>query len=597
MINLINRHAVSIFCAAVFLCSISFAKVLFASNISGLLDEANEIRTSNPNEFKKILTRLDNKLNEMTIHENYYFRYLQAYKLTFEGKFQEALPIFKNILSSEDAELSIKFRSRLTIINIFGIEQNWTKGLSQLSILLSESPKIKHVDTYLNGLTVTAAFYNQISQYELGLQYGELLFHNATQARIKCMAKTLIVESKLHLQQLKKNDSEFYQSIEICKKEAVLANFIRSYQAKFYLEQDKSSEVINFLSPHLQAIESTKYPRLIVEIYTSLAKAYWLQNDLYNASLYAEKSIQTGQNFKTTQAVVAAYKLLYQVAKAQNGHQKALNLHETHAELDKTYINETQAKHLAFQLAQHKAIEQKNQIDLLNKKNSLLTAEQALASANAANNRLIILVLALTLSVLTFWGLRLLKAHKRIKELAEYDSLTGIFNRGHFVQVANNALKYCQSAEQDLSLIMFDLDHFKKINDTFGHACGDWALQKAVEVCKDIGRQNDIFARLGGEEFCILLNSCDSKVAFERAEACRKAIAAINTADSGFDFTITASFGVTDANTSGYDLEQLLADADSAAYSSKHAGRDRTTIFEIKPVQQTMQLDDSRNIF
>ena len=208
------------------------------------------------------------------------------------------------------------------------------------------------------------------------------------------------------------------------------------------------------------------------------------------------------------------------------------------------------------------------------------------------------MVLVLTLSVLTFWGYRLLKAHKRIKELAEHDALTGIFNRGHFTHIANNALKYCQSTGQELSIIMFDLDHFKKINDSYGHACGDWALKKTVEVCKSLGRQNDIFARLGGEEFCILLTSCDKKAALQRAEACRLAIADINTKDSGFEFTITASFGVTDAKTSGFKLEKLLADADSAAYSAKNAGRNQTVVFQNKTTTaEIIQLDDSRDIF
>ncbi len=68
----------------------------------------------------------------------------------------------------------------------------------------------------------------------------------------------------------------------------------------------------------------------------------------------------------------------------------------------------------------------------------------------------------------------MLKAHKRIKELAEYDSLTGIFNRGHFTHIADTTLEYCKSASQNLSLIMFDLDQFKDVNDNYGHACGDW---------------------------------------------------------------------------------------------------------------------------
>jgi diguanylate cyclase (GGDEF)-like protein len=232
----------------------------------------------------------------------------------------------------------------------------------------------------------------------------------------------------------------------------------------------------------------------------------------------------------------------------------------------------------------------------LNEKNTLLISEQALAKAKVANIQLMIGILVATLSLLILWGSRMLKNHKRVKELAEYDALTGIYNRGHFTHIANSALKYCKSAEQDLSLIMFDLDHFKKVNDSFGHACGDWALKETIKVCQNIGRKNDIFARLGGEEFCLVLPSCNIAAAILRAESCRAAIEAIITEESGYDFSITASFGVTDVKRSGFDLEKLLADADFAAYISKNAGRNRVTVFEPKEDEEGEQLDNAWSI-
>ena len=574
-------------------------------NINELLDTANKIRSNDPEEFSTLIALLMTKSEQMNTQQYYYFQYLTAYKLTFNSKAQEALPLLLNILAADAAGALIKFRARLTIINIFAIRQRWSQGLFHLSTLLKESPNIEHQEIHLDGLTIAAVFYNQLGQYDLGKKYAEIIQNKKAKERTLCASKQLIIESKFYLNQLQKNDSDIQDAINTCSNEPIMANFIRSYLSKLLIKNNDSKGALEVLTPYLQVIKSTKYPRLIVEIYTSLAEAYWQQGNLEKTEEFAKKSTEVGENIKTTQAVVAAYKLLYQVAKKQNKHIKALALHEVHTELDKTYLNETQAKHLAFQLAEHQAIEQENRIDLLKEKNalltsekSLLTAEQALTRANAENTRLIILVLVLTLSVLTFWGYRLLKAHKRIKELAEYDALTGIFNRGHFTQVANNALRYCQSAGQELSLIMFDLDFFNKINDTYGHACGDWALKTTVEACKSIGRQNDIFARLGGEEFCILLTSCDKQAARLRAEACRQAIEGINTADSGFEFTITASFGVTDVKTSGFELEKILADADSAAYSAKHAGRNQVSIFEHEIIEEaTTSLDASRNVF
>ena len=140
---------------------------------------------------------------------------------------------------------------------------------------------------------------------------------------------------------------------------------------------------------------------------------------------------------------------------------------------------------------------------------------------------------------------------------------------------------------------MFDLDHFKKVNDCYGHACGDWALKETIKVCKDIGRKNDIFARLGGEEFCLVLPSCSIDAAMLRAEACRAAIEEIITEESGCEFSITASFGVTNVKRSGFELEKLLADADFAAYASKNNGRNRVTLFEVPTNDAEEKLDSS----
>jgi diguanylate cyclase (GGDEF)-like protein len=248
---------------------------------------------------------------------------------------------------------------------------------------------------------------------------------------------------------------------------------------------------------------------------------------------------------------------------------------------------------LAFQLAKNKNLVQQNEIALLSEKNNLLKAKQELAETKLANQHLFLALLSFIIVILTLFGLRLCRDHKRVKELAEYDQLTGIFNRGHFTQVALRALKYCQSAEQDLSIIVFDLDHFKKVNDSFGHLCGDWALKEVSKACQAIGRQNDIFARLGGEEFCIMLPSCNIKMAALRAEACRAAIEAIITETSGYEFTITASFGVTDVCLSDFNLDKLLADADAAAYQSKHAGRNQVTVHQVNDVKKEPLLNST----
>ena len=565
------------------------------SEIDQQLEHANKIRSNNFSLFEASIAKLANASVQMTNEQKDYLNYLVAYKYTFAGETKKASSILLEILNSPDSALSIKFRARVTLINIFAIQQNWSMGLSHLSQLLNEINHISDAEVYLNGLTITSVFYNQLGQYERGQKYAEQLKEQASKSRELCISKQLIIEASLRLNQLRKNKLNFSDAIDACNQEPIMANFIRSYAASFYIDNNEPQKASDTLSPYLDEIEGTRYPRLIAEVYSTLAIAHWNFHDLKQAEIFAEKSIQVGESIQTTQAVVDAYKLMYQISLRNNNFQSSLKYHTKFAELDKAHLEGEKAKHLAFQLAEHQTFEQESQIKLLNEQNNALAAEQALAKTEAANKKLIILSLALIILVLSVLGFRFYRAHKRVKELAEYDPLTGIFNRGHFTHVTESALKYCKNAQQDLSLIMFDLDHFKKVNDSFGHGCGDWALKETIKVCKSIGRQNDIFARLGGEEFCLVLPSCNIDAAMLRAEDCRAAIEAIITEESTHDFTITASFGVTDVKRSGFNLDKLLADADMAAYESKNAGRNRVTVHQV-PEPKKPSLDNAWSI-
>lgn len=130
-----------------------------------------------------------------------------------------------------------------------------------------------------------------------------------------------------------------------------------------------------------------------------------------------------------------------------------------------------------------------------------------------------------------------------------------------------------------VGVILFDLDHFKQINDKFGHATGDWVLQQVVRTCRNFMRLDDVFGRLGGEEFAILLPGCHADKALMLAEICRDSIEEINTKPSSYEFRLTASFGVTSSDNSGFELKQLLADADKAMYKAKQSGRNQVHFF------------------
>ncbi len=578
-------------CLNIFLLFLSFDS--YADEISEQLIKAEQIKSSQPAKFASLLENIAVKKQELKPQQKHLLKYLQAYQLVFAGKASTALPILEGILSS-DANKMIKLRSRITMINFYAYDQNWTDGLSHLSKLLDTLPEIEDEELKQNGLIIAAIFYNQIGQYSLGLKYALNLEEIASMPRPTCMAKAFKIEALFNTS-VKLTDAILDDALDSCKSEPIAENLIRSFIAETQINNGDFIEGKETLLNHLQIIESTKYARIITRAYSLLSQSYFLEGELEASKEFALKAITVGKTMPTTRKVIESQKILYEIAKLNSNYELALQYNEKYIELKDVYTNKSSEKHLAFQLAEHNAFEQESQIQLLNEKNHSLATEQTLEKTKVANRQLIILLLSFIILILAFVGMRFWRTHKRVKELAEYDPLTGIYNRGHFTHVTNSALKYCKNAEQELSVIMFDLDHFKKVNDSFGHACGDWALKETIKVCQNIGRKNDIFARLGGEEFCLVLPSCNIAAAMLRAEACRAAIEEIITEESGYDFSITASFGVTDVRRSGFDLDKLLADADFAAYASKKTGRNKVTMFEVPETEKPAQLNSAWN--
>lgn len=570
--------------------AISFVDI----NIDKKLQHADDIRSSNPKLFNQILEDLTKNKENASPAQRYYLSYLLAYQQTYSGQLKESLDTYNNILNS-DASSELKFRANSTIINILAITQDWTQGLEHLADNLKMLDLISNKEIKQKGLNISALFYNLLGQYELGYRYSTMAQVSTKNPRIFCAASQLAIEAKFKLRQINVDDLRINQAIDACVQanEIIFTSAIRTYLAKLHMDNGNSQKAKKLLLETVSAIEVTKYAPVIAAYYSLLAEAYFDESDFVKSSWYANKTLAKTGGSGNSKPLVSAYLLLYKIHLKDKAYQEALSYYVKYSEANNAHLEGEKAKHLAFQLAKHQAFEQESQIKLLNEQNNALAAEQALAKTQANNRKLIILSLGLIIIVFAFLGMRFWRTHKRVRQLAEYDPLTGIYNRGHFAQVTNSALKYCQNAKQDLSLIMFDLDHFKKVNDIFGHACGDWALKETIKACKGIGRQNDIFARLGGEEFCLVLPSCNIDTAMLRAEACRAAIEAIITEESGHDFSITASFGVTDVKRSGFTLDKLLADADMAAYTSKNAGRNRITLFEIPQTEKPKKLDNS----
>lgn len=163
---------------------------------------------------------------------------------------------------------------------------------------------------------------------------------------------------------------------------------------------------------------------------------------------------------------------------------------------------------------------------------------------------------------------------QEVQKLAVTDSLTGLLNRRHFFELAEHELRRAKRYSRPLSAIMLDVDHFKQINDTYGHAVGDTVLREVAQVCMRETRNVDVLGRYGGEEFVIVLPECETHAAREVAERLRQSIAELSVNTPEGPVQVTASLGVASLSSQSMTLDALIAAADTALYSAKRGGRD-----------------------
>ncbi len=172
------------------------------------------------------------------------------------------------------------------------------------------------------------------------------------------------------------------------------------------------------------------------------------------------------------------------------------------------------------------------------------------------------------------------KTREKLFERQAYvDALTGVHNRHWMIRSFPRALHRCARNKQPFAVMMIDIDHFKKVNDSYGHLVGDLALKSVAKCVSENLRPHDLLARYGGEEFAVLLTEANLESAQMIAERLRSKVEALEIRSNEISFRVTLSIGITPTQDDEEDVEQFIHEADQALYLAKQGGRNRVEVF------------------
>jgi len=561
---------------ALFLTSPAFAGASF----DALFEKADAIRTSQPQEFFKILDELQALEVTSSPEERMKIRLMRAHGYLLEGKSDSAIRDLEEIRGGAK-DVEVRFRASAMLANTYAGNRKFEQGLSTLNEMLPMVPEVKDRPARHHGLLAAGILYNRVGEFKLGGGYAHQVMSDEPSGRNRCIAGNLIVESQQGLGR-SPPEGQILKAVEDCEREGepLLAGFSRTYLARKWHDEGKTASAIALLEKHLPDVEKTLYPSLIAEYLSMLAEYRLEMSDVQAAEKHAKAAVAQGNTIAGSLPLVVAYRVLYEIASLKGDTGGALEQYKKYAEADKAYLNEIKTRELAYQLVRQQIVRKNQQIDLLDQQNQVLQLQRKVDQQAAQNTRLIVILLVLLVASIGYWAFKIKRVQLSLKKMAETDALTGICNRHHFTLRAERALAECARNGEQAALIMFDLDHFKNINDRFGHGTGDWALKEVAEASKGFCRRIDVLGRLGGEEFAILMYGCDLRAAARVAEDCRVRLAQIETRETGHVFAITGSFGVTSSQQSGYSLAKLLSQADKQLYRAKHNGRNRVCVYD-----------------
>ncbi len=175
-------------------------------------------------------------------------------------------------------------------------------------------------------------------------------------------------------------------------------------------------------------------------------------------------------------------------------------------------------------------------------------------------------------AIVSYFHLRILA---RLEPLATTDQLTGLYNRHFFTSELVKQINTWRRHQQALTIIILDIDYFKKVNDTYGHLAGDYALKSLAKICKSLLRDIDTLARIGGEEFAILLPTTNVNGGMQIAERIRRVTENYKFEYEGNTFNMTVSLGVAELTDEAWTITEFIGAADDMLYKAKHAGRNQ----------------------
>ena len=542
-----------------------------------LLAQAETLQLTDHARFVATLKQLHQEESQLSPAQRWHLRYLDAYQASLEGSLAKEAPFLHDIIDhSGDAALATRATAKL--ITSLAINHHYEEAFRLANTLMVDLPQVTDGNAHAQALRAIVQMLDLAGEPDQALKYAQQLDPEGASPENRCGNYSYKINAISYSETLSSEDPRLHRAIAMClaDKQTVYADTLGIIRADLLNEEGHPNQAIALLKSIKPSVLRSGFQPHIADLDVTLAQAYVSQGNDVAARQAALAAVAASDPANFTWPLQSAYELLYGIQKRAGDDRAALGYHEKYLTQYKADMDDAKTRALAYQMVRQDVLAKKVKLDALSKQNSILELRQALASQAQETSRLLIALLLVVLAFIIgamFW---LRRSQLRFRRMARHDGLTGAFNRGYFFDEATRALRRLHKTDAAVCLVVLDLDHFKRVNDTHGHAAGDEVLRHTASICRRELRQSDVFGRLGGEEFGILMPACSRDQGVEVASRIRRAlIENPMVQDAQYTIMVSASFGLACSDMSGYQLHQLFGDADAALYRAKDGGRNQ----------------------
>ncbi|WP_213997681.1 tetratricopeptide repeat-containing diguanylate cyclase [Arsukibacterium sp.] len=551
----------------------SFFAVSAPDTLQHQLDQAEALRTQSPSQTAEIVAQLEADYQALTPYQQQQFTFLKAYIFAFQSKQDEAITWATKIAGSDYPEINLK--ANLLLATVYEHRKDFSRAYAFLFDALKAGGTLNDEPLQVSLYTVATQLHISANVYDKALEYASNIVGIASSQRSFCVGYALQLSASLQLTQTYTDDA-VQQARQAClaANEPLLTNTISLYIAEFDVTK-APVQVKSDMQSVLPELRKIGYPYAIIQAEFFLGSAELHLGNYAAAESLLGKVYQQSTALNDTKTANKTMLLLAQLYEKTGDTTAAVAAYSQHSAALNSYIDEFKKRSVAYYLAQADFMESENKLALLQSQNELLQLESKLQQ----DEKLRTLFISIALLVLLLLVIYVLNSKRAtLNRLATTDFLTRLFNRRYFNETVSKHIAN-RRQQGDYSLIMFDIDLFKQINDQFGHAAGDKVLSAIAQCCQEQIRQQDILARIGGEEFALFLPGCALADAEAIAEQCRQSLEQLNIEVNNQIIQVTASFGVATSNNA--DFDSLLKQTDEALYHAKTGGRNRIRVYNV----------------